>query len=222
MDWHAKLLGLFLVLVGGGVGLPFPEDLTLIGAGVLVEQRVFHLREVIVVGLAGVAVADWTLYLFGRRYGAALIERRGVVRLLGGQRIEAVRKAVLRHGATAVFLARFMFGFRIATFLSAGMFGVSIARFAIAEAAALLIFVPAIVTLGLLSAHQAERVLANVNRVEHWLILAGLLGLVLFLVLRAWAARDLAVAETPAEPPAHADAEAPRPRNDASSMDPRP
>ncbi len=191
MDWYAKVLGLFLVLVGGGIGLPFPEDLTLVGAGVLVQERVLGLRAVLVVGLAGVVAADWILYLFGRRYGAALLARPRFRRVLGVDRIEAVRGAVLRHGATAVFLARFMFGFRIATFLSAGMFGVSAARFALAQATATAIFVPAVVTLGLLFAHQAERVLADVGRIEHWLVLAGLIGLALVAVVRAWAARDL-------------------------------
>ena len=28
-------LGYFLLLLGGGIGLPFPEDLTLVGGGVL-------------------------------------------------------------------------------------------------------------------------------------------------------------------------------------------
>lgn len=191
MEWYAKLLGLFLVLVGGGIGLPFPEDLTLIGAGVLVQQQVLRLEPVILVGLAGIGTADWILYLIGRRYGATLIARTRFARLLGVHRLEAVRAAVLRHGATAVFLARFMFGFRIATFVSAGMFGVSAPRFALAQATASVIFVPAVVTLGLLFADQAERVLQDVSRIERWLVLVGLLGLALFLVLRAWAARDL-------------------------------
>jgi len=33
--------------------------------------------------------------------------------------------------------------------------------------------------------------LHNVGRIEHWLVLVGLLGLALFLVLRARAAREL-------------------------------
>src|SRR5439155_277468 len=48
----ARLLGLFLILVGGGVGLPIPEDLTLLGAGVLANRRILRLRDVIAVGFA--------------------------------------------------------------------------------------------------------------------------------------------------------------------------
>ena len=212
MGSYAKLLGLFLVLVGGGIGLPFPEDLSLIGAGVLAEQKLLRLHDVIAVGFAGVVAADWILYAFGRRYGASIITRPRFARLLGVERLDAVRAAVLRHGATAVFLARFMFGFRIVTFLSAGIFGVSAPRFAMAEAAASAIFVPAVITFGLLFAHQAERVVENVSRIEHWLVLAGLLGLTLFLVLRARAAREF----TPAAPdsgatPSHKEAPRDRP-----------
>jgi len=191
MTPYTKLCALFFVLVGGGVGLPFPEDVTLVGIGVLVEQRLLGLRAAIAIGIAGIVVADWMLYLFGRRYGGVLVAHPGVIRLLGVHRVEAVRVSILRHGAKAVFLARFMFGFRIATYLSAGMFGVAAPRFAVAQAAATVIFVPAVVTLGLLFAHQAERVMHDVSRIEHWLVLAGLLGLALFLVLRARAARDL-------------------------------
>src|SRR5262245_58361438 len=47
--WQATLTGLFLLLVGGGLGLPVPEDLTLLAAGVLAHQHVLRLREVIAV-----------------------------------------------------------------------------------------------------------------------------------------------------------------------------
>ncbi|TMB48984.1 MAG: DedA family protein, partial [Deltaproteobacteria bacterium] len=64
--WQATLTGLFLLLVGGGIGLPLPEDLTLLAAGVLAHQHVLRLREVIAVGFAGVVSADWIIYLAGR------------------------------------------------------------------------------------------------------------------------------------------------------------
>jgi membrane protein DedA with SNARE-associated domain len=88
-----------------------------------------------------------------------------------------------------VFLARFVLGTRIATFLSAGTFGMSASAFAIAEATGTILFVSAMVTLGYLFAHQAERVAAEVGRAEHWLVLGGLLALALWVVLRALGAR---------------------------------
>ncbi len=193
----ARLLGLFLILVGGGVGLPMPEDLTLLGAGVLANRRILRLRDVLVVGFAGVVVADWIIYLAGRRYGPGFVAHPWLARLFGAARMDAVRHAVERHGARAVFFARFMLGFRIATFLAAGTFGVSAPRFAVAEAAGAAIFVPAMATLGFLFSDRAERVARNVGAVQHWLLLVGLAGLGLYLALRAWALRSGLGADDP-------------------------
>lgn len=189
MSWHASLVGLFLVLVGGGIGLPIPEDLTLLAAGALAHQHVFRLRDVIAVGFVGVVCADWIIYLAGRRYGREIVAHPLLARLFGASRLDAVRGAVERHGVHAVFAARFLLGFRIATFLAAGTFRVPASHFVVAEAAGSAIFVPAMATLGFLFSDQAERVLRDVSRVEHWLILFGLLALGVYLGLRAWTAR---------------------------------
>ena len=211
----ARLLGLFLLLLGGGLGLPIPEDLTLLGAGVLANRHILRLRDVIAVGFGGVVAADWIIYLAGRRYGPSIVAHPWLARLFGASRMDAVRHAVERHGARAVFFARFMFGFRMATFLAAGTFGVSAPRFAVAEAAGAAIFVPAMATLGFLFSDRAERVARNVGIVRHWLVLGGLAGLGLYLALRAWAARSGLAADGPvtggARPPDEA-APPPSPR----------
>jgi membrane protein DedA with SNARE-associated domain len=189
VSWRASLVGLFLVLVGGGIGLPIPEDLTLLAAGVLAHQHVFRLRDVIAVGFVGVVCADWVIYLAGRRYGQGIVEHPLLARLFGASRLNVVRGAVERHGVHAVFAARFLLGFRIATFFAAGTFHVPALHFAIAEAASSAIFVPAMATLGFLFSDRAERVLRDVGRVQHWLVLFGLLALVVYLALRAWTGR---------------------------------
>ena len=175
--------------MGGGVGLPLPEDLTLLAAGVLAHQHVLRLRDVIAIGFAGVVCADWIIYLAGRRYGRGIVALPVLARLFGAARLDAVRGAVERHGARAVFAARFVLGFRIATFLAAGTFQVPVYRFALAEAAGSAIFVPAMATLGFLFSDRAELVARDVGRVQHWLVLLGLLALALYLGLRAWIGR---------------------------------
>jgi len=201
LTWHATLTGLFVLLLVGGVGLPLPEDLTLLAAGALAARHVLRLHDVIAVGLAGVVCGDWIVYLAGRRYGSEIVEMPVLARLFGARRLEAVRSAVERHGARAVFGARFVLGFRIATFLAAGTFRVPVLRFALAELAGTAIFVPAMATLGFLFSDQAERVARNVGRVQHWLVLLGLLALALYLGLRAWIGRTGLAGEGPVTDP---------------------
>src|SRR5881628_3255735 len=95
--WQATLTGLFLLLVGGGLGLPLPEDLTLLAAGVLAHQHVLRLRDVIAVGFAGVVCADWIIYLAGWRYGQGIVALPVLSRLFGAARLDAVRSAVERY-----------------------------------------------------------------------------------------------------------------------------
>lgn len=185
MTWHATIIGLFIFLIAGGIGLPFPEDLTLLAAGALAQPSWLRLAEVVIAGFAGVVTADWILYAIGRRYGEAILRHPHFERLLGVHRIDAVRSAVMRYQARAVFFARFVFGTRVATFLAAGTFGVSVPRFALAEAAGSLIFVPAMATFGYLFADRARKLAHDAGRVEHWLVLAGLIGLALYFALRA-------------------------------------
>jgi membrane protein DedA with SNARE-associated domain len=189
LTWRASLIGLFLVLLGGGVGLPLPEDMTLLAAGVLARQHVFRLREVIGVGFTAVVCADWIIYVAGRRYGRGIVKLPVLARLFGAARVDALQGAMERHGTRAIFAARFVLGFRMVTFLAAGTFGVPAYRFALAEAAGTAIFVPAMATLGYLFSDRAERVLRDVGRVEHWLVLFGLFALALYLALRAWMGR---------------------------------
>jgi membrane protein DedA with SNARE-associated domain len=66
LTWHATIIVLFVVLVAGGVGLPFPEDLTLLGAGTLAQPGLLRLTDVVLAGFAGVVTAYWILYGIGR------------------------------------------------------------------------------------------------------------------------------------------------------------
>jgi len=185
LSWQASLIGLFLILLGGGIGLPVSEDLTLLAAGVLAHQHVFRLRDVILVGCIATVCADWIIYLAGRRYGRGIATLPVLARLFGAARLDAVQGAIERHGTRAVFAARFMLGFRTATLLAAGACRVPAYRFGLAEAAGAAIFVSAMATLGYLFSDRAERVFHNIGRVEHWLVLVGLLALALYLGLRA-------------------------------------
>jgi membrane protein DedA with SNARE-associated domain len=207
-----RLLGILALLIAGGVGLPIPEDMTLIGAGMLAQQRLLPVAGVLAVGLLGVAAADWVLYLTGRRWGSHIVDHPRLGHFVGAERLARARATLGRNGVTAVFLARFVFGTRLVTFLSAGAVGVPPLQFAVGEGAGTAVFVPATITLGWVFSHHADRLLADIERFEHRVLLGGLSMLALYLVLRATAWRRLnrvapppGAAGSPPSPPADRD-----------------
>lgn len=212
MPSPGALIGLFAALLAGGLGLPFlPEDVSLIGGGLLARQGVVRLPHLIAIGLVGVISADWVIYLLGRRYGADLVAHPRMAHRFGAERIETVRGTVERHGMRAVFFARFVLGFRMVTFFAAGTFRVPAAQFALAEAAGSVIFVLATTSLGYLFADRAMRILTDLGHVEHWLLLLGVVGLALYLVLRARAAGELIGSAPPGDGEAAPPPPPPRP-----------
>ena len=191
MKTIATLAGVLLLLVAGGVGFPMPEDMTLVGAGALTRTGSVALWQVIGVGVVGVGIGDWILYLAGRRYGSTVLSHPFIARMVRRERLAPVAAFVQRRGAWAVFAARFVFGTRMATFLSAGTFGMPVPAFALAEGSGTTLFVVAMVTLGHVFAHEAERMLADVGHVEHWLVLGGLALVIAILVIRTLSGRRM-------------------------------
>jgi membrane protein DedA with SNARE-associated domain len=88
LTWHATIIVLFAVLVGGGVGLPIPEDLSLIAAGALAQPGLVRLSDVALAGFADVVIADWILYGLGRYYGPAIVGHPSLGRVHGAGRIQ--------------------------------------------------------------------------------------------------------------------------------------
>ena len=62
-------LGLFLILSVGAFGLPIPEEVVLIAAGLFVAQGTTELLPTLLVCAAGQVIGDLLLFAVGRRYG---------------------------------------------------------------------------------------------------------------------------------------------------------
>ena len=60
-------LGMFILLILGGVGLPFPEDATLILCGLLISTHVIRPIPALLTVYAGLLIADLTLHFIGRK-----------------------------------------------------------------------------------------------------------------------------------------------------------
>lgn len=128
-------LVIFAMLILGGVGLPFPEDATLIASGALVSSRATGLVPTLAVVYAGLLVSDFILYTVGRRYGRSIVTHRRFHRLLCPERLDVLEEKFGRWGVLVIFVGRHLAGLRAEIFLAAGVFRMPRARFVLADAA---------------------------------------------------------------------------------------
>ncbi|MDB4961947.1 MAG: yohD [Myxococcales bacterium] len=170
---QGSMVFVFLWLVFGGLGIPVPEDIAVLSAGVLVHRGAVSWEVALGVVLAGVLVGDSMLFFLARRLGARAFERPLFRRLLPVERRARLNDLYARYGGRLVFLARHVAGLRGAVFAMAGINGMAPRRFLLWDALAACISVPLTMALGYFGSLHVDRVRAGVAHVEHWVVLIG-------------------------------------------------
>jgi membrane protein DedA with SNARE-associated domain len=175
---HFTYLGLLVVLILCGMGVPIPEDAALLAGGFLVHRGIIKYPITLVVALVGVVAGDNSLFFLGRRFGTGLVAYLGIGRPRSQRQIEWLKEFMRRHGHRAIFYARFVAGLRALVYLTAGSLGVSPLRFFLYDLAGAVISVPVVVTLGYFFGNELEAALRYIGGVEKavWLLAALSLG----------------------------------------------
>ena len=185
---HFTYLGLFVVLMLCGLGMPIPEDVALLAGGYLAHRGITRYPITLAVSLLGVVAGDNSLFFLGRRFGTGLV-RYFTLAWPGRQhQIERIEHFMRRHGARAVFYARFLAGLRALIYLSAGSFGVRPAVFLLYDLLGALISVPIVVTLGYIFGKQIEMMVRYIGGFERLIVIVAILSAAIYgtrlLVLR--------------------------------------
>jgi membrane protein DedA with SNARE-associated domain len=177
--------GLFLVLFAAGLGVPIPEELPILTAGVLAHEEVIRWWVALPLCVLGVLSGDMVLYWVGFHWSERILDWWVVRRILSREREEQLKASYRRHGVKIVFAARHVMGLRAAAFLTAGIAHVSFWKFLLVDAVAALISVPLGFGAAFLFTDQLERVMSDVRHVERWLLLLALAAVAVGI---AWAA----------------------------------
>jgi membrane protein DedA with SNARE-associated domain len=177
---HFTYVGLFVVLVMCGLGLPLPEDVALLAGGYLVHRGITRYPLTLAVSLLGVIAGDNSLFFLGRRFGTGLVRYFGINRPDTKLQIERIRGFMERHGHRAIFYARFLAGLRALVYLTAGSFGVSPGRFLFFDILGAVISVPVVVSLGYVFGSELEVVIHYIGGFERLIWLVVLLSLAVY------------------------------------------
>jgi membrane protein DedA with SNARE-associated domain len=176
--------GVLLALLAAGVGIPLPEDLTLLGAGYLVWRGEAPFALMWGVGMLGILAGDTCIYWIGRKLGPRLTRHKWLSHRLTPARLQRVEDFFTRHGAKSIFLARWAAGARGAFYMTAGVMRLPFSRFLLFDFMAACLSVSFWVLLGFRFGDRIDSVRHLVKNVEHVALAAIATVLVAWLLAR--------------------------------------
>lgn len=136
---YGAILGVLLIC---GLGVPIPEDITLVAAGILAALGNISLTGSLIAGFFGVLIGDSFLFFLGRTYGHRVFTLPVFKKIFTEDRIQLARERILRNSKFICFMARFLPGLRAPIFLTAGIMGVKPSTFLLLDGLAALLSVP--------------------------------------------------------------------------------
>lgn len=168
---YLAIVGVLLIC---GLGVPMPEDITLIAAGVLASMKTITLPGAIAAGFFGVLLGDALLFNIGRVYGRKAFRLPLLRKVFTPDRIEAAETRIRRNSKFICFIARFLPGLRAPIYLSAGVTGVPPVTFYMLDGLAALISVPVWVAAGWYFGEALEEALGFAKQFQVFLL--GFIG----------------------------------------------
>ena len=154
-----QYLAMFGVLFLCGIGLPIPEEVTLISSGVIVGFGLADFWVASMVCVAAILIGDSIIFFTGRKLGRSFPDS-WFIRAINNRK---VHRQFEKHGTKAVFFARFLAGVRIGVYAYAGQHGMRWPKFIFLDLLGALISGPTSVFLGMWA---AEKLLADKNSGE--------------------------------------------------------
>jgi membrane protein DedA with SNARE-associated domain len=178
---YSAIVGLLLIC---GLGVPLPEDITLIAAGILSALGSIHFWGAIVAGFIGVMAGDAFLYTVGRVYGRRAFKLPLIRSIMTPRRIALAERKMVRNSHFICFTARFLPGLRSPIFLMSGITGVRPLVFYTLDGVAAMISVPIWVFVGHWVGENLDLALKVAERVQLSVAAVVGTGVVIYLIYR--------------------------------------
>ena len=179
---YGAILGVLLVC---GLGVPIPEDITLISAGILAALGNISLAGALIAGFVGVLIGDCILFYIGRKFGYRVFSMPIARKIFSEKQILLARQKVLSNSKLICFTARFLPGLRAPIYLTAGIMGVKPLVFLSLDGLAALLSVPVWVLVGWYLGDNLDQTLAFAFKAQKYILLTIVVAILLYIWWRA-------------------------------------
>ena len=136
IEWFERgsYLGIVLFLTLTGIGLPVPEEVPIVAAGVASRAGALQWYYALPACLIGAVLGDSLMYAIGRFFGEKILKSHPWWSgFLTPEREKTIERLIKEHGIKAFFVARFLVGLRSPFYLTAGMLRVKYRWFLLAD-----------------------------------------------------------------------------------------
>jgi membrane protein DedA with SNARE-associated domain len=193
---YAWLAGILLLC---GLGLPIPEDISLIAAGYFSWKGVLNVHTAFAVCFAAVVAGDTTAFFMGHLFGRRVLASQLARRYFTPRRQRRVRAYFRKFGSKVVLVGRFTPGLRFTIFFTAGTLHLRPSVFFIYDFVAAAFSVPVLVYSAWFFGGQIDRVVSYARRTEHGILVAFVIGGTI-LGVKAWKRHKKKVAARQSQP----------------------
>lgn len=187
MNWILDISGIYfylllsLALLGGAIGLPIPEDLGLVFAGIGAERRLGNTFIIFIVAYTSIVLGDLFIYSIGYRYGISLFKKRWFRNKVHPQKIREIKARLEKNSFWMIFVARHLFYFRTVTFLTCGAVKMRFLTFLLADSISALVSTPILMAIGYYASEHYEKILSIFKNSQNIIALIALVALLIFL-----------------------------------------
>jgi len=184
---NSPYIGLFALLILGGIGLPFPEDATFILCGFLIQAQTVKTVPALLVIYLGVLIADFILYSFGRKYGRMVVSHRRFHRFLSPEKLTDLEKRFKRKGIFFILLGRHFIGLRAQIFIVSGIMRMHPLKFLLTDAVAVTFTIAVMVSIGYAGGHSLKDLgidVGNTEYVAYFLLMSFIMGYIVLKYIR--------------------------------------
>src|SRR5208337_1165172 len=177
-------IGLFMLLILGGMGLPFPEDATLILCGFLISTEAVKPVPVLLVVYVGLLISDFFIFLVGNKYGSAVINHPVFHKFISLQRLKFMEDQFAKKGIWLIIAGRHLAVLRAQIFLAAGSMKMSPLKFVAADAVSAVLTMSLMIGAGYVVGNSLEIVKKNVKEIGHAAVVFLTAALAVYLLYR--------------------------------------
>lgn len=156
------------------------EDLTCVGAGLLVATGRLGFVPVTAACLVGIVVGDLNAFLAGRIFGRAALSRAPLKWIVTDKQVQRASAWFRERGPAIILASRFLPGTRVATFVAAGVLHTPFLTFALWFGLAALLWTPLLVGV---SALVGAPIMDLFHRFQLWALPAAILTAVIALLV---------------------------------------